>query len=313
MENTTQKITPCLWFNDNCEEAINFYVSIFPNSKINHIMRYPEGVEEGPMKGMDGKILTAFYELEGYSFQALDGGPTFKMNPSVSFMVNFDPSKDAEAAKHLEEMWNKLSEGAKVLMELNEYPLSKKYGWLEDRFGVSWQLILTDPTGEPRPFIVPSLLFVNKVAGKAEEALDYYTSIFKNSKKGLVAHYPAGMEPDKEGSLMFGEANLDGSWLIAMDSAHEHKFDFTAGTSLVIDCKDQAEVDYFWEKLTTGGEESQCGWLVDKYGVWWQIVPQQLGELMNSGDPVKTKRVIDAFMPMKKLDIATLQAAYDGN
>lgn len=313
MENASQKITPCLWFNNNCEEAINFYLPIFPGSKLNHIMRYPEGVQEGPMKDMGGKVLTAFFDLAGHSFQALDGGETFKMNPSVSFFINFDPSKEPEASKHLEETWTKLSEGSKVLMELNEYPFSKKYGWLEDKFGVSWQLILTDPKGEPRPCIIPSLLFVQKVAGKAEEALDFYTSIFKNSKKGTIAHYPAGMEPDKEGSLMFGEANLDGSWLVAMDSAHDHKFEFTAGTSLVVDCDGQAEVDYFWEKLTAGGEESQCGWLIDKYGVWWQIIPQQLGQLMGGSDPEKTKRVIDAFMPMKKLDIAKLQAAYDGN
>lgn len=306
-----RKITPCLWFDTNCEEAITFYTSAFPNSKISSIQRYPEGVE-GPMSGMDGKILTAVFELDGHTFQALDGGPLFKLNPSISFMVNFDPSKDAQASEKLDELWAKLSEGAKVLMPLDAYPFSKKYGWLEDRFGVSWQLILTNPEGEPRPSIVTSLLFVGEACGRAEEALNYYVSIFKDSKVGTLAKYPAGMEPDKEGTLMFGEANLSGQWIIAMDSAHNHQFAFNEAVSLSVECKDQEEVDYFWERLTAGGTPSQCGWLKDKFGVSWQVVPAQLGEYMSSGDPEKTARVTAAFMQMQKFDIAALKAAYEG-
>lgn len=111
------------------------------------------------------------FNLSGYEFQSISAGPLFKFNPSHSFMLNFDPSADKNAKKNLDALWEKLSEGGKVLMPLETYPFSERYGWLEDRYGVSWQLILTNPEGEKRPFIIPSFLFVREVAGKAEEAL----------------------------------------------------------------------------------------------------------------------------------------------
>lgn len=309
-----QKITPCLWFDKNCDEAINFYITVFPNSRIRSIKRYPEGMTEEPMQGMGGKILTAIFELDGYTFQALDGGPTFKMNPSVSFMVNFDPSRNPNAAADLDTLWAKLSEGGTVRMPLQEYPFSKKYGWVEDRFGMNWQLILTDPAGDPRPSIVPSMLFVGENAGKAEGALNYYASIFQHSKIGTVAHYPAGMAPEKEGTAMFAEAMLEGQWFAAMDSANPgHAFAFNEAISFSVECKDQAEVDYFWKTFTEGGgEESVCGWLKDTYGFSWQIVPKRMMELMSDPDEEKSKRALSAMMQMKKLDVAALEAAFEG-
>jgi predicted 3-demethylubiquinone-9 3-methyltransferase (glyoxalase superfamily) len=308
-----QKISPCLWFDSNCEEAVNFYIKLFPNSKIVETMRYPPDQQVGPVPNMAGKILTTIFELDGFAFQALDGGPTFKMNPSVSFMVNFDPSREENATQRLDAMWAELSQGGKVLMPLQEYPFSKHYGWVEDRFGVSWQLILTDPKGEPRPSIVPSMLFVKGVSGKAEEALNFYATTFKNSKLGTLAHYPAGMEPEKETSIMFGEAQLDGTWIVAMDSAQDHKFEFNEGISFCIECVDQAEVDYFWEKLIAGGgAESQCGWLKDKYGFSWQVVPKRLGELLTDADKEKAGRALQAMLQMQKLDVAVLEKAFEG-
>ena len=307
-----QKITPCLWFDDNCEEAINFYTSIFPNSRINSIKRHSDSVQLGSAPDMAGKILTAIFELDGYAFQALDGGPYFKLNPSISFMVNFDPSRDPQARQNLDALWAKLEEGGTALMPLQEYPFSKRYGWIQDRFGVSWQLILTNPEGEPRPSIIPSLLFVGDVCGKAEEALNHYAAIFPHSKIGTVAHYPAGMEPDKEGSAMFAEVALGGEWLVAMDSAHAHDFSFGEAVSFSIDCADQAEVDYFWEKLTDGGSKSECGWLKDRYGVSWQVVPKQVWEFMHAADAEKSNRAMAALLQMQKLDIAQLQAAFEG-
>lgn len=305
-----QKITPCLWFNMNCEEAVNFYTSIFPNSSTKHIERYPTDYQFGPVPGMGGKILTAIFQLNGFEFQALDGGPFFKPNPSISFMVNFDPSRDPDAAKHLDEIWAKISEGGKTLMPLQEYPFSKRYGWVEDRFGISWQLILTDPAGEARPYIIPSMLFTDKVHGKAEEALKYYVSVFKdNSKMGMTAPYPPGMEPDTQDTIMFGEAMLNGEWIAAMDSAREHGFAFNEGISFAVDCADQAEVDYFWNTFTKEGTESQCGWLKDKYGMSWQIVPKRLMELMMDPDRAKSKRAMMAMLEMKKIIIADLEKA----
>lgn len=304
-----QKISPCLWFDKNCEEAINFYLTVFPNSSIKSIMRYPADMQVGPTPDMAGKILTAIFQLDGFEFQALDGGPMFKMNPSVSFMVNFDPSRDPEAAKHLDEMWAKLSPGGKTRMDLGEYPFSKRYGWIEDRFGMNWQLILTDPAGEPRPSIIPSMMFVDTVYGKAEEALKYYASIFKDSKVGMVANYPAGSEPDTQNAAMFAEAMLAGQWFAAMDSAREHNFAFNEGISFSVDCKDQEEVDYFWNTFTKDGTESQCGWLKDKYGLSWQIVPTRLGELLTDPDKGKADRAMKAMLEMKKIVIADLEKA----
>lgn len=310
MNKGNQKIVPCLWFDKNCEEAVNFYTSIFDNSKIVSIKRYEEGMQTPGIEEMKGKILTAIFELSGFRFMALDGGPIFKLNPSISFFLNFDPSKDKNAAKNIENMWSKLSEGGKVLMEFQKYPFAEKYGWCEDKFGISWQLILSDPKGEDRPFIVPSLLFVQEKAGKAEEAEKFYQSVFKNSKQGQIARYPAGMEPDKEGSLMYSDFMLENQWFSAMDSAHpQHNFSFNEAISFYVECSDQEEVDYFFEKLSAVPESEICGWLKDKYGVSWQIIPKILVELLEKD---KSNKVLNAMLKMKKIIIKDLEDAYKG-
>jgi predicted 3-demethylubiquinone-9 3-methyltransferase (glyoxalase superfamily) len=243
----------------------------------------------------------------------MSAGPYFKINPSISFMVNFDPSRDADARGDLDALWAKLSEGGKELMPLQEYPFSKHYGWIQDKYGVSWQLILTNPGGEERPNIIPSLLFVGAVCGKAEEASAFYRSVFKESKTGTVARYPAGPGPDKEGTIMFSDFMLENQWFIAMDSAHKHDFAFSEGVSFLVDCKDQEEIDYYWEKLSYVPESEQCGWLKDKYGVSWQIVPESLNELFNDPDKAAAGRATQAMLKMKKLDIAELKRAHAGN
>ena len=160
-----QNITPSLWFDNNAEEAMNFYVSVFKDGKINQIRRYPDGYTEGPMAGMGGKVLYGEFEINGQKFTCLDGGPIFTFNESISF---------------------------------------------------------------------------------------------------------------------------------------------------TIECVDQAEVDYYWEKLSAVSESEQCGWLKDKFGLSWQVVPKLLGELMGDSDSEKGKRVMEAVLKMKKLDVAELQRAYDG-
>lgn len=307
-----QKITPCLWFDMNCEEAITFYTSTFPNSKISHIQRYPEGMTEEPMQSMSGKIITAFFTIDGLDFQALDGGPIFKKNSSVSFFVNFDPSRNQNARGDLDQLWAKLSEGGVVRMPLQEYPFSKHYGWVEDRFGVNWQLILTDPDGEPRPNIIPSLLFTKNASGKAEEAAQFYVSVFKNSRIGTVAKYPDGMPGGVDGGVMYEDFTLESQWFTAMDGGPEHDFEFNEGISFSIDCTDQEETDYFWNKLREeGGVESECGWLKDRFGFSWQVVPHRLGELLSSPDTAKANRAMSAMLGMKKIDIAAIEAAYN--
>ena len=228
-------------------------------------------------------------------------------------MVNFDPSQDKEARQRIDEVWVNLMEGGKALMPLGEYPFSERYGWVQDRYGLSWQLIYTNPEGEERPLIIPSLLFVGDIYGKAEEASDFYLSVFKNTKRGTIARYPSGMEPDQESMVMFTDFKLEGQWFSAMDSAREHGFNFNEAISFMVFCQDQEENDYYWDKLSAVPEAEQCGWLKDKYGLSWQIVPAVMDKMMQDQDPEKIDRVTQAFLKMKKFDVATLQRAYDGN
>lgn len=299
-----QKIVPHLWFDKEAVEAAKFYTSIFPHSKVNSIQQ----IKNTPSGDCD----IVSFELNGFSFMGISAGPFFKINPSISFFVNFDPSKDKNAKENLQKMWEKLSQHGKILMPLDKYPFSEFYGWIQDRFGVSWQLILTNPNGEERPFIVPSLLFVGNVCGKAEEAMKYYVSVFKHSKPGQISHYPAGMLPDKEGSVMFEDFMLENTWFAAMDSAHPHAFQFNEAISFIVNCDSQEEIDYFWKKLSHVKEAEQCGWCKDQFGVSWQINPRILDKFMRSGDAEKTARVTQAFLKMKKFTIAELQRAFDG-
>ncbi len=295
-----QKITPNLWFDGNAKEATDFYTSIFPEGKVISSEYYPKSAEEGLADfqlNMAGKVLTVKFELGGLKFTAINAGPEFKFNPSISFMLNFDPSRDGQAEKHLNELWEKLIDGGEALMPLDAYPFSKRYGWVKDRYGLTWQLILTDPEGEPRPFITPSLMFIGKNNNHAEEAINFYISIFKDARLGNLARYEDDTGPAKKGSLMYGDFTLAGQWFAAMDSGTEHKFNFNEAVSLSVACKDQEEIDYFWEKLSTVPASEQCGWCKDKYGVSWQVVPENMGELM------KRPGAFARLMKMKKLVI----------
>ncbi len=317
MKKDIQKIIPGLWFDKQCEEAMNYYVSAFSDlsgekkeSGIISIQRYEKGMETPGIDEMLGKVLTGVFVLQGYRFMALDGGPVFQFNPSVSFMLNFDPSVNQNSWKNLDALWNKFLQGGKVLMELQEYPFSKHYGWIQDKYGISWQLFLSDPDGDPRPFIVPSLMFTGNVTGKAEEAVDFYLSVFKDSGKGIIERYPSGMEPEKEGTVMYSDFRIGDQWFAAMDSAYMHGFTFNESISLIVNCKDQDELDSIWNKLSHVPESEQCGWLKDKYGVSWQIVPEKLGLLLSDPDKEKVHRVLNSLLQMKKIEIKELEEAY---
>ena len=300
-----QKMTPHLWFDTQAKEAAEFYVSAFGNgSKITNITT----LHDTPSGDCD----VVSFTLPGLEFMAISAGPLFVINPSISFILNFDPSKDPQARKHLDSLWEKLFQEGKALMPLEKYPFSDHYGWVQDRFGVSWQLMLTDPKGNPRPFITPSLLFVGDNAGKAEEAIDFYISVFKNAKRGFTACYPKGSEPDKEGTLMYADFQLENQWFAAMDSAHEHKFAFNEAISLMVNCASQEEIDALWSKLSAHPASEQCGWLKDRFGVSWQITPSRMQEMMQKGTPEQIARVTQAFLPMKKFDLAALEKAFIG-
>ena len=289
-----QKITPFLWFDGKAEDAMNFYVSLFKNSKTGRVTRCGDA---GP--GPKGSVLTATFQLEGQDFTALNGGPMFKITPAISFFVNCATQDEIGA------LWERLSAGGAVLMPLDTYPFSQQFGWVQDRFGVSWQVNLA-----PRPQkITPFLMFVGKQHGKAEAAIDHYVSVFRNSKMIEIKRYGKG-EAGPEGTVQHATFSLAGQEFMAIDADGPHPFTFTEAVSLFVNCETQAEVDELWEKLSAGGEKSRCGWLKDKFGVSWQIIPTILGELMGDKDPVKAKNVMQAMLQMDKLDIQRLKQAH---
>jgi predicted 3-demethylubiquinone-9 3-methyltransferase (glyoxalase superfamily) len=276
-----KSIYPCLWFDGQAAEAANFYCSVFKNSSV---------TENTPM--------VVNFELEGKKLMGLNGGPQFKINPSISLFV-YCPT-----VEETERVWNLLITDGSALMPLDKYPWSEKYGWLQDKFGVTWQIGINDaPT--TKFTITPCFLFTRNNFGKAEEAINRYSSIFENASTDLLIHYP----PDdaNAGNVMYSEFQLNNYSLIAMDGPGEHNYTFNEAVSLVVECETQQEIDYYWNKLTAGGSESQCGWLKDPFGVWWQIVPAVLGKLMR--DPERAPRVMQAFLQMKKFDIEKLMNA----
>jgi len=277
MKNT---IYPCLWFDGQAGAAADLYCSVFKNAKIT----------------ANTSMVTTF-TLNGQKFMGLNGGPLFKPNPSISFFVIY------ESEEEIDEAWEKLLEGGGMaLMALDKYEWSEKYGWVADRFGINWQLSLGNLNEVGQKFC-PLLMFTQERCGKAREAMDFYTSIFHNSGIQAISNYTAG-DGDRETYIKHARFTLNGQILMAMDSSGPHNFSFNEAVSLVVNCDTQEEIDYYWDKLTAGGEESMCGWLKDKYGISWQIVPSVLNELMN--DPHRSERVMSAFMKMKKFDIATL-------
>jgi predicted 3-demethylubiquinone-9 3-methyltransferase (glyoxalase superfamily) len=301
---TNQKIVPHLWYDKEAREAAEFYASVFPQSKVTHVITL------GDTPAGDCDLVS--FELWGQKFMAISAGPLFKFNPSVSFIVNFDPSRESNARNLLDAVWGRLYKGGTVLMPLDQYPFSERYGWIQDRYGVSWQLILTNPEGEERPAIMPSLLFVGGACGKAKEARAYYVSVFKNSTPGALFCYGPGQEPDQEGTVMFCDFMIENHWFAAMDSARAHGFSFNEAISFMVYCDTQEEIDYYWDRLSAVPEAEQCGWLKDKYGLSWQIVPEDMEEMMSQGTREQIARVTQTFLKMKKFDLAKLRAAFTG-
>ncbi|BCT92463.1 VOC family protein [Lysobacter helvus] len=299
-------ITPHLWFDTQAREAAEFYCRVFPDASIDSVTT----LHDTPSGDCD----IVSFTLAGQPFMAISAGPLFPLNPSISFFVHFDPSRDADARAHLDALWAQLVDGGQALMALDAYPFSARYGWVQDRFGVSWQLMLVDAAAAPRPMIVPSLLFTGAAYGQAEAAGAFYRSVFDVSQAGLLIPYPAGMDPDRAGTVMYSDFRLgERNWFAAMDSGHAHGFGFNEAISFVVPCRDQAEIDRYWAQLSSVPEAEQCGWCKDRFGVSWQIVPASMNAIMASGDRAVIDRVTQAFLPMCKLDVAKIEAAARGN
>jgi predicted 3-demethylubiquinone-9 3-methyltransferase (glyoxalase superfamily) len=301
-----QKITPFLWFDREGEEATNFYVSVFKNSRFGNVTRYTKaGFDVHHMP--EGTVMTTEFEIEGVRFVALNGGPIFKFNPSISFLVACDTKEEVE------DLWAKLSQsGGPALMELGSYPMSERYGWLQDKYGLSWQLMYVKDRVIKQK-LVPTLMFTEGQSGKAEMAVNLYTNIFQNSAIDHIVRYGNGEQPDKEGTVRHAGFTLEGQEFAAIDSARVHNFTFNEAISFMIQCQTQKEIDHYWGRFTSdGGQEGACGWLKDKFGVSWQIAPTILNEMLRDSDPEKVTRVTNAFLNMKKFNISELRRAYRG-
>jgi predicted 3-demethylubiquinone-9 3-methyltransferase (glyoxalase superfamily) len=273
-------IYPCLWFDNKGREAAEFYCSVFKNTIIT-----------------SDNQLVVMLDFDGQRIMFLNGGPMFQINPSVSFFII------CETETELDSTWEKLTERGTVMMPVSSYPWSKKYGWVQDRFGVNWQLSFSEPQIVNQK-ITPAMMFTEKVCGKAEEAITFYTSLFEDSGIVMISRYTK-TDNDVEGTVNHSQFNLRNRLFMAMDSSAMHNFSFNEAVSFVVECDNQKEIDYFWDNLTAnGGEEGQCGWLKDKYGISWQIIPSILNDLMS--DINKSERVVKAFLQMKKFDIEKL-------
>lgn len=292
-----QKITPNLWFDREAKEAARFYTSVFKGSRINSVVT----LHNTP----SGSVDTVEIELFGQQFILISAGPLFKFNPSVSFLVACERKDEVDL------YWQKLSEGGRALMELGEYPFSERYGWIEDRYGLSWQVMFRRGQ-EIRQRITPTLMFVGKQWGKAEEAINFYARVFHDAMVGDIDRYGQGEEPDRVGTIRHASFVLEGQEFAAMDSALAHNFAFNEAISFMVHCKTQEEIDYYWGELSADPEAEQCGWLKDKFGLSWQIGPRVLEEMLRDKDPERVARVTEAFLKMKKIDIAALQRAYEG-
>ncbi|MBI4964535.1 MAG: VOC family protein [Desulfomonile tiedjei] len=293
-----QKITPHLWYDKEAKEAARFYTSIFRESKVS----YAATIHNTPSGTVD--VITI--ELSGQEFTLISAGPFFKFTPAVSLLVACDTKEEVDA------LWHELSQGGSALMELGEYPFSEKYGWIQDRYGLSWQLMFIGDR-KVKQKITPTLMFVGKQCRKAEEAINFYVSVFHNARVGDIVRYGKGEEPDKEGTIKHAAFTLEGQAFAAMDSAHVHDFAFNEAISFMVHCDTQEEIDYFWGKLSADPQAEQCGWLKDKYGLSWQIVPTVMNEMLKDKDRKKIDRVTQAFLKMKKFDIEALKRAFEGN
>ena len=274
-----------MWCDGTADEAAQFYANVFRDASV---------TEQAPG-------LAATVSIHGFRLSLINGGNQYAPNPSISCILNFDPllfGGEEQARTYLDELYERLSTGG-VLMELGEYPFSPRYAWVRDRFGMTWQLMLTDPDGDPRPFVIPSFMFGGTNHAHAEEATDAWIALFDNARRGALYRYEES-GPLDAGTVMFTDFTLRGTWMAATDSGTFHDFTFTPGVSIIVSCRDQEEIDRYWAGLSAVPEAERCGWCIDRWGVSWQVVPHNIAELMANA------ATRDKILHMGKIDLAKL-------
>lgn len=285
------KFANCLWFNGKVEEAADFYLNLFQETKRNRTLYFVEDAH-----GTTGDILTISLTLDNQEFVLLNGGPDFVMTPAISYVIN------CTDAGHLKRIWEELSKDGEMLMDLDNLPGVGLFGWLNDKYGVSWQL----KVGDGKEKITPCFMFANNLYGKAKDAMETWIQYFHN---GSIL----SQSTDNDGNLTIGEFELFGQHFLAMDSAMNHDFTFSMANSFYVYCEDQNEIDNLWDTVTKDGEEYPCGWMMDKFGVPWQTVARDMDDLIDIKEPKKALAVTKELYKMKKIDINLLRKVYEEN
>jgi predicted 3-demethylubiquinone-9 3-methyltransferase (glyoxalase superfamily) len=282
----TPIISTCLWFDSEAAEAAALYKAAFPDMKI---------IRETGKDGQAG-FYSVTFEIGGHRFMAMNGGRS-PLTPAISF------SYHCRTVAEVDELWQQLSTDGMVMMPLQQYDWNERYGFLQDRFGVSWQLFL-NPDAAVR--LMPCLLFPYQKNGDAVAAMELYTKAIPDSEIKAWFPYPEG---EVKGNVMYGDFLLHGQLYSAMDSGVAMPATFTDAVSLLVQVADQEKLDKIYDCLVEEGEAAPCGWLKDRFGVWWQVVPADLGSYIFHEDKQKAKQAMAAMLQMQKIEISKLQQA----
>ncbi|MFV8313217.1 VOC family protein [Aerococcus viridans] len=285
-----------LCFNNQAEEAVKYYTEVFSQSEITREIHYPMA---------KGEAVAYDFTIENQAFAAFNGDSDFKMNPSFSLMISLDTAEEVDT------LYAKLAKGGKDLMPLDAYPFSDRYAWVEDQFGLSWQIMLAPDV--PKNYkIRVSLLFAGQYCGQAEQALKDYAAIFQMAAPGHINYYQEGEAQDARAKVNYAELNVGDQQLVFMDHGFGSDEEFSEAISFQIIAGAQSEVDYYWEKLSADEKAERMGWLKDSHGISWQVVPQAYLQIMETANEEQKKRVLDALFKMKKMDVARLENAKFG-
>ncbi|NRE13522.1 VOC family protein [Enterococcus faecalis] len=284
------KFSPCLWFDTQAEEAANFYTTIFEKGAILSKTNYVN--EEHQPQGTS--LMTIEFTLANQKIIGLNGGPEFSFTPASSFFV------ECKTLSQTETLWKNLTADGQILMPFGEYPFSPLYGWVVDKFGVSWQVSFS---GKEQT-IVPTFMFANEKYGEAAKALSEWLAIFGPGEIIEKVEY-------EDGNIAQALFTLQEQPFRVMDARDKHDFDFTMAFSIYIDCENQEEIDRLWQQVTAKGKEWPCGWMEDQFGVSWQTDNPELKRYLSDSNPARANEVTKKLYQMKKIDLNQLKEVYD--
>ncbi len=289
-----------MWFVEGAKDVASFYISLFGKGSAMVWKQLLRNTRSGEYE-------VVLFDLCGFKLLAFSGGPYFKMNPSISFIAR------CKTTEEVERVWKGLSSKGNIIMPLKKHLAGIKFGQVRDRFGITWQVVQIESREEEWPKIVPALQFCGKQHGNAKAAGDHYLSVFKDSKRGRLEQYKMPEHHPGSDPVIYSDFRLENVWIAAIDSGFHIHSKFNEAVSFIIRCDTQEEIDYYWKNLSVLPEAEYRGWLKDRFGVSWQILPVRLEEMVLRGTPKQREHVANALGLMKKVDIAELEKVYKEN